>query len=199
MSFDHNPSGPTASKNGSLRALQSSILNEAKDRCDFKKAEELFLELVHQLDIPLARHAAAIEHREYTFGEIVAFQRSIATMVRYAPNAQRAIDYFTFLMRQRTTALLDDDILQTCSINMIYVYCHAGEEYMGKAKEILELALASFAATKAEKWDDQSATEEVLKSVSMPVLKYFRLKISFDRYELQPYRPPPRSYQSTTS
>ncbi|KAI8393390.1 uncharacterized protein BYT42DRAFT_541667 [Radiomyces spectabilis] len=77
-------------------------------------------------------------------------------------------------------------------------HAQACEEYMGKAREILELALASFAATKAKKGDNQSATEEELKSVSMPLLRYFSLRISFDRYELQPYRPPPpRPYQST--
>ncbi|KAI8142093.1 hypothetical protein BJV82DRAFT_617157 [Fennellomyces sp. T-0311] len=181
-----------------LNVLMRQLLEESRSRGDIEAAELLFNRLLQKLELedPFGRAgdlnnpSKVSRQRPFTQEELSTFRKSIATLVRYSKNPERARKYTLFLLTQTDPPLRDQHTEITCLINIIYVYCNSGSsEHMKQGLDFVKLGLerglklnTSQNNTTHSPFRDQAS---VFATVSLKILRYHHLYPSPDGLHLQ--------------
>lgn len=162
--------------------VSRAIVNEIKDNQRFDNAEILFGYLVEILTERKKKYGSFNEY------DVVAFQRAAGTLVRYAPTADKARDYFNLTLRDIDKGLISINLELTIIINLIFVYSqhHLMEAALEIVKTAIEIGIYHVTV------DDQLQPERfkdpipVFDTISAKVLKHFNMELNEDKTEVRP-------------
>jgi hypothetical protein len=161
----------------------NAIVNESKLDRNYTNAEAVFELFLKHLNyaVPLR------PQKQYLEEEVKTFQKSIATMIRYAPGPQKALDYSSYLLSQ-PPSLRTEFVEMTCLINLIFVYRVDGSaDAMDKALELIRVGLERKVYNlKAHRMFERDNVAEVFYQVAGKVVAYHQLQFSTDRKTLEP-------------
>ncbi|KAG0183111.1 hypothetical protein DFQ28_002304 [Apophysomyces sp. BC1034] len=159
-----------------------AIVQEAKHKQDFGAAEELFQCLLEELHLKPTmkdnKGRAKIAEKS-----IIAFQKSIATLIRYSPNPQRALNYACYFLREIKEPYRDESTENRILINIIYVYSRSSDEKhlvdgLDFINEGLARGLAQGHASRFNARRGSDNRENVFVNVCKPLLTHNRLHIA---------------------
>ncbi|KAG0267179.1 hypothetical protein DFQ27_009083 [Actinomortierella ambigua] len=161
-------------------------------------------------------------NRELTAQEMQWIQFAISALVRYAPGPLEANRVYMFFLQQCRAPLRDDRTINHCLVSLIYQYAQVkgNDPLLAQGLDLIQVALdrgvglPSYEATPSvsqrqrrihyeKELQRQGKTvkpnnNSILASVSRPILRYHRLRISEDGrtlVELPPWQPPPYQQQ----
>jgi hypothetical protein len=173
----------------------NAIVNESKVDRNYANAEAVFELFLKHLNyaVPLR------PQKQYLEDEVNVFQKSIATMIRYAPSPQKALDYSSYMLSQ-PPPLRTEFVETTCLINLIFVYRVAGSpDAMDKALELIRVGLdRKVYNLKAHRKYERDNVAEVFFEVSGKVVAYHHLQFSADKKTLEPCPRPRRPQRFST-
>ncbi|KAI8879779.1 hypothetical protein K501DRAFT_276224 [Backusella circina FSU 941] len=170
-----------------------AIVNESKHDKNYDNAQAIFGLLLKHLD-----HALSLRPQKiYILDEISIFQRAIATLIRYAPSPQKALDYTAYLLAQ-APPLRTEHVETTCLINLIFVYRVDGTpDAMDKALDLIRMGLdRKVYNLEARMKHECDNVADVFVQVSRKVLAYHHLQFSMDMKSLEPYQRRPLRYST---
>lgn len=192
MTFNNN-SSPLTTK---------AIKNEIVDYClqnRYSEAEIKFQELLIAIDFPTLNFTMKknpdnlnniIENMNHVGYKISDFQKSIGSLTRYAPTPELATKYAAFCVREMPEPFTDELLEIILTINLIYVYNKTGkEQYKDHALKLIRKGVEyNFHKPRQPPKNKYSFTRSntfkspytIFRQVSIPVLKYYRLKWSQD-------------------
>ena len=185
-----------------LPDLMHTILNELKSNSDFQAGEKLFSHMLEKLQLQDSLGRPADVHspdkpqysrdQAFTNAEMNYFRKTIATMIRYAPDPETGLRYASFFLNQLHPPLRDAQTEITVLINLIYIYGRNGSDVYMKAgldfvKIGLERELVLHRTTAIERKRAFNDPTSVFSSVSKPILKYHNLQPTPDGKGLEKY------------
>ncbi|KAI8996995.1 hypothetical protein BDB01DRAFT_769436 [Pilobolus umbonatus] len=170
-----------------VRLLRTAIIQEAKHEGAFARAEELFEDMVEILNRQKSGNIP------YTASDVEAFHYSMATMTRYAPTAQKSMDYGYYLLKECEPPLRTKNLHLMVLTNLVYKF---GENVRDNENMKIALSLIKEAFSLKIFQEDPSTFTSlskgcpliVFENVSKKVLLHFGLKLSNDKSSLVPIR-----------
>ncbi|KAI9485916.1 MAG: hypothetical protein EXX96DRAFT_547014 [Benjaminiella poitrasii] len=175
--------------------LYRGIVEEAKIRRNFPNAESLFKDLEDFLNEKEKLHPNYVHSPR----DVQTLQKSVATLVRYAPTPEQSLQYATYFFQSIQRPIRNAATELIVFTNLIYSYSIRGtQKSMEDALSILELVLSQgvfkidrnlYNSTFASQQGSASTFRDsltVFETVSKKVLAWFKLDFSEDRMSLVP-------------
>lgn len=121
--------------------------------------------------------------RTYNDTQITYFQKSISTLIRYAPTIQDSLDYACFCLYQVPEPLRNESLEKIMTVNLIYLYKRqGGRDNFTKALDLIKTGVAlGFALPLETSSAFTNNSDAVFLGVSSSVLRYFGLDLSQDK------------------
>lgn len=157
----------------------------------FTEAEDAFVHLCQLIkflpcDVPDDGGPPTSTKAKYSIIQIESFQKSISSLVRYAPTIQQALDYACFCLYKVPEPLRDEWLEIAQTINLIYLYRKlGGQTGRRKALELIKTgAEYGYALPSETPGPNYRRTFQepyiVFISVAEQVLRQFQLGFSAD-------------------
>lgn len=170
--------------------ISSAISKEVKFNRNYRYGEELFIFLEDNLE----EKRESRPDYQFAENEIGAFQKAMATLIRYAPNISKARYYFCLTLEKYVSPFRSARLEVILLTNLIYVSTtNQQAENMKDALELIQTALdMGVLQVEFPKEEDASLsnhfgdTLEVFETVARKVLKYYRLEFNSDKTGVQP-------------
>lgn len=176
-----------------LRPLPPSLVSKAIGKESKSGAYELAEELFQYL-LQIFKYKT-VNKPNYYYSEldVIAIQRSISSLVRYAPTPERARYYFNYALGQLEEPVLSLTFEITILNNLLYVHTlSTDEDQMKEALEILKASLevgvfqSEIPASFAQQNTRFNDPLEVFETLSRKVLRYFKLEFNEEKTALRP-------------
>ncbi|CAO3598434.1 unnamed protein product [Absidia cylindrospora] len=189
-----NPSKPYPSPRNVINA-HSNIVYYCKNG-QFTAAEQTFQKMCEMIKLqpsPSTTTDADQEDndsnkwkRNYSHIQINNFQKSMATLVRYAPTIQDSLDYACFCLNEVPEPLRNESLEQIMTVNLIYLYKRqGGRDNMEKALELIKTGVALGYALPSETPSTfTNNSDAVFVDVSNSILRHFGLVLAQDKKSL---------------
>ncbi|KAI8148842.1 hypothetical protein BJV82DRAFT_663193 [Fennellomyces sp. T-0311] len=158
--------------------IMHGISNEIVQNRNYTAGEELFQDLVRMLK----------SKRAYQNMDIASFQKSIAKLVRFAPNGNKLMYYAGMLLNDFWPPLRDERIENTILIDIIKLYGRWRGEYWTKGLDFVKIGVERGLGVSSNRMHFFQQ-EDVFESACMPILRYHGLCFSRDGLSLEK-RPP---------
>ncbi|KAI9362229.1 hypothetical protein BD770DRAFT_382202 [Pilaira anomala] len=161
--------------------VSKALSNEIKDKQRFDHAEILFGYL---LEILVERKK---KYSNYNELDIVALQRAVGTLVRYAPTPDKARHYFHLTLKEIDKSLITINLELTIIINLIYVYSqhHLMKEALEIVKTAVEIGIYHVKVDHKYQPDKFKDPIPVFDTISAKILKHFNMELNEDKTEVR--------------
>ncbi|ORZ17709.1 hypothetical protein BCR42DRAFT_412349 [Absidia repens] len=191
-----NPTRPYSSPRNVMDA-HSNIVHYCKNG-QFSDAERTFQKMCEMIKLqPLSLSSTTTDgqqedkgdnkwKRNYSHIQINNFQKSMATLVRYAPTIQDSLDYACFCLYEVPEPLRNESLEQIMTVNLIYLYKRqGGRDNMAKALELIKTGVALGYALPSETPSTfTNNSDAVFVDVSNSILRHFGLVLAQDKKSL---------------
>ncbi|KAG2207237.1 hypothetical protein INT47_012290 [Mucor saturninus] len=176
----------SANQPSHVRFISKVLIREVKKNGNYQTGEQLFDHLIKTLKEKKVSRPTYV----YSEMEISAFQRSIATLVRYAPTAEKARYMFNLTLREYQLPLRTVALELILLNNLLFVHSQFNE--MKDALTIIETALEIGAfqldpRNYYDKYDNAKFSDplQVFETLSGKVLRHYRLEFNEDKTALK--------------